>query len=371
MPRIAAIEACTVDIPMRDGLATSRHAYDAIDCLIVRVTLSTGHAGFGETRENKQITGETRASILAAIRDELGPALLGVDAEDLATVHRCMARTMDYNTGAKSAIDMALHDAIGLARGTSVAALLGGAVRGPIKSSKAIGVGGTEAMVARARRYVEDGFETVKIKTGSDADAEKASIAAIREACGPKLNIKLDANQGWSLPEATRFLREVERYDIQVVEQPLPAWDIAGTAELRRRTSIPIMLDEAVHSPEDAFRAISGGACDYVNLKLVKTAGLYPAKRLVGLCESAGVACQIGTLDTSIGSAAAAHLVHACPNIVFAEINGPSRLEFDLATGVEVKNGACIVSDGPGLGIEVDMRRLPFGGREQPRRAAS
>ena len=360
MPTIVAVEVCPLAIPMREALATSRHAYGTMGYAIVRVTLSDGATGYGEARESVHITGETQGGIIEAVRTLLGPALAGHEADDVEGVHARMAAAADFNACAKSGIDMALHDALGHSRGMPVAVLLGGTVRGPIASSKAISVGETGAMVAQARRFVEAGFGTVKIKTGADPVAERTAIAAIRAECGPGLKIKLDANQAWSLPEAASFLREVEGFGIEMVEQPLPAWDLVGSAELRRRTPIPVMLDEGVHSPQDAYRAIAAGACDYVNIKLLKTGGLHPAAKLVAVCESAGIACQIGTLDTSIGSAAAAHLVHARSNIRFAEINGPSRIAFDLATGFAIENGAAQVTARPGLGLEILADRLSF-----------
>jgi L-alanine-DL-glutamate epimerase-like enolase superfamily enzyme len=147
---------------------------------------------------------------------------------------------------------------------------------------------------------------------------------------------------------------------IQMIEQPLPAFDYRGSAELRRRIPMPVMLDEGVRSAQDAFKAIEAGACDYINIKLLKTGGLYPALTLVAVAESAGVACQIGTLDTTIGSAAALHLVHARPAIRFAEINGPSRLSFDLATGFILAKGQANIAPGPGLGVTIDQSRLAF-----------
>jgi L-alanine-DL-glutamate epimerase-like enolase superfamily enzyme len=358
---IASVETTVVSIPMRDPLITSLHAYVDLDYLIVRLRLSDGAEGYGEARESLQITGETAAGLRAAIERVLAPAVIGHDAADLEGLHRRMEAAAAFNTAAKSALDMAAVDAVGRSLGVPACVLLGGAPRGEIASSKAISVAETEAMVAQARRVVAAGFGTLKIKTGVNAAKEIAAIRAIREAVGPTVHLKLDANQGWTLPEAVRFLAEVERCDIQMVEQPLPAWDLVGSAELRRRTPIPVMLDEGVKSIHDAIRAIEAGACDYINIKLLKSGGLYPATKLVAVAESAGIACQVGTLDTSIGSAAGVHLVHARPAIRFAEINGPGRLEFDVASGFNLSDGKASVAAGPGLGILPDVERLPFG----------
>lgn len=355
MARVAEIRAYPVGIPLHDPLATSRKAYDRIDGVLVRITSDGGAQGWGEARESPHITGETRDSILALIQGRLGSALEGADPFDFAGAHARMAAAISRNTAAKSALDMALHDLAGQIAGVPVSCLLGGAPRGPIVSSKAVSVGSAARMVADAKRFVEAGFGTLKIKTGVDASTELAAIAAIRDAVGGGVHLKLDANQGWSLPEATRFLEAAEPFCIQMVEQPLAASDLDGHAELRRRTSIPVMLDESVHSAQDGLRAIERKAADYVNIKLLKTGGLAPARDLAAVCAAAGVACQIGTFDTSIGSAAAVHLVHASPGIRFAEINGPTRLEWDVASGFAVQRGRAVLSEGPGLGVEVNL----------------
>lgn len=357
---IADLQAVAVDLQLKEPLSTSRQTYRALPYVFVRVRLADGSEGFGETRETLQITGETSDGILATILTKLRPIAIGRDAADLEGLHLALASVVDRATSAKSAVDIALYDALGKSTGLPVVALMGGASRGAITSSKAISVGETGDMVGQARRFFAAGFRTFKIKTGVDDAAELAAIDAIRKEFAGEVKLKLDANQAWSLPQAAHFLDRAERFDIQMVEQPLPAWDLAGSAQLRRRTSIPVMLDEAVHGPVDARKAIEANACDYINIKLCKTGGLYPALKVAAIAESAGVACQIGTLDTTVGSAAAVHLVHARPNIRFAEINGPSRLERDVATGFRQANGECDVVPGPGLGIAVDRAFLGF-----------
>lgn len=351
---IASVTCQPLSLPMSGPLTTSRHSYARWDGLMVRVTATDGTEGFGESREAVQITGETLASMAAAVRTRLADAAVGLEPGDTEALHQRMARAVAGNSAAKAALEMAAYDLAGRLSGLPVCRLLGGAPGAPIVSSKAISVAPVAKMIDEARREVAKGFGTLKIKTGVDPVAELEAIAGIRDAVGPDIAFKLDANQGWTLPEATSFLSRAERFDIQMVEQPLPVWDMAGAAELRRRTPIPVMLDEAIKSPQDALRAIDMAAADYFNLKLLKTGGLRPALDIVALAQAAGLSCQIGTLDTSIGSAAAVHLVHARRNICFAEINGPTRLAADIASGFSVVDGCAQVTPGPGLGVTVD-----------------
>ncbi len=355
---ITSVVCQPLSLPMSGPLTTSRHSYARWDGVVVRVTASDGAEGFGESREAVQITGETQASMTAAVNGRLAKAVDGLDPFDIETLHRRMADALAGNSAAKAALEMAVFDLAGRLAGLPVCALLGGAPGDPIPSSKAISVAPADGMVDEARREVGNGFGTLKIKTGVNEVAELEAIARIRDAVGPDVHLKLDANQGWTLPEATTFLAKAERFGIQMVEQPLPVWDMAGAAELRRRTPVPVMLDEAIKSPQDALRAIDMAAADYFNLKLLKTGGLRPALDIIALAQSAGIACQIGTLDTTIGSAAAVHLVHARGALRFAEINGPTRLAADIAQGFSVADGCAQVSPGPGLGIAVDPAAL-------------
>jgi len=353
MSAIARVSTQIARLALHEPLATSIRTYNHLDIVLVQVQSDDGSAGWGEARECRQITGETQAGIVEAVNSYLGPALIGLDPCDINEAHRRMDGVLFANTAAKSAIDMALHDLAGRLSGLPVCTLLGGGPGPPISSSKAVSVGDADSMVDAARRFSDAGFLTLKIKTGVDSECELNAIAAIRDAVGPDVHIKLDANQGWTLPQATDFLAAVQQYGIQMVEQPLAAWDLNGHAELRRRTPIPVMLDEGVHGPRDVLRALEADAADYINIKLIKTGGLAPARELAAICDAAGIMCQIGTLDSTIGSAAAAHLVHACRIIRFAEINGPSRMSSDVAEGFRIDNGHAIISGGPGLGIMV------------------
>ncbi len=360
--KIAALEALGADVVLTEPLATSLKTYDRLPYVFVRVALSDGTVGVGEARESIQITGERGDTIIRTINAVLADAVAGMHPSDLQGIHAAMDRSIVGNTAAKSAVDMAVHDAVGKAYGISAQLVMAGGAGARLPTSKAISVGPIEQMVAQAEHSVQAGFGTLKLKTGINAVSERLAVSAIRAAVGPDVYLKLDANQGWGLQEASAFLSSVEKFDIQMVEQPLPAWDLAGHAALRARTPIPIMLDESVHSPHDATRAIDAGACDYLNIKLVKTGGLYPALKLVAVAQSAGVTCQIGSLDTTIGSAAAIHLARARPDTIrFVEINGPTRLERDFATGYHFSEGTVWVDNAPGLGVLPDWAAIGFG----------
>ncbi|AWM87865.1 dipeptide epimerase [Microvirga sp. 17 mud 1-3] len=352
---ITSMTARLYETVSRDPLTTSLHAGDTRQSyVILKLVTEGGHTGFGEAPSVPFITGETSETMLIALRDYLAPALIGHDIRDIRGLHEAMRQVFPHgNRAAFSAIDMAAHDALGRALGAPVSVLLGGVPRGPVATSRAIGTGPVADMVAAARRNIEAGYTTIKVKVGSHADQELAALRAIREENGPDFRLKIDANQGWTIGEALRFLDKAASYDILAVEQPLAAGDLTGHAELRRRSSIPVMLDESIHGPDDALRAIAIGACDYINIKLPKAGGLYPAAQIAAIAAAAGIVCQIGSLSTTIGTAAAIHLIHAHPVIALPEINWPDRLEKNPAEGFELQRGFASIPEGAGLGVAV------------------
>jgi len=351
---ITSVKAYAVDLPLVAEFVTSRKRYTSLSYIITEVVSSSGFTGYGEAREATQITGETHESILSLITTRFAPALKGMNPFDIEAIHHAMDAVCCGNTAAKSGIDLAVYDLMGKISNQPVCRLLGGKKKADIETSKAIGLGGLDSVIEEAVDLVEQGFSILKIKTGVDPEAEILMIRKIRDTVGENIRLKLDANQGWSLGDAVRVVRAVEECNIEVVEQPLPAWDLKGSAELRRLVTPPIMLDEGIHSPSDVIRIVEAGAADMINIKLIKTGGLYPAQAVNAVAEAAGMICQIGSLDTTIGSAAATHLAMAKSNIRYAEIVGPTRLKRDVAGGLVITGGRVCATDAPGYGITVD-----------------
>jgi len=351
---IESITVCSVDLPLVADFVTSRKIYSTLPYVIIEVTSSSGIKGYGEARESVQITGETIESITGMIKYRFAPKLKGMNPFDIEMIHHVMNCVCCGNSAAKSAVDLAMYDLMGKISHQPVCRLMGGREQTEVETSKAIGVGRLKAVVEEAESLVAQGFSILKIKTGVDPDGEIRMIREIREVVGPDIRLKLDANQGWTLREAVKVVRAVEDLDIEVVEQPLPAWDLKGSAQLRQLITPPVMLDEGIHSPSDVIRIIAAGAADMINIKLIKTGGLYPAQAVNAVSEAAGLVCQIGSLDTSIGSAAAAHLAMAKYNVQYAEIVGPLRLKQDAADGMTISKGKVSLLEKPGFGISID-----------------
>ena len=218
-----------------------------------------------------------------------------------------------------------------------------------------ISVNGIDGMVKDSLRAVDQGFGILKIKVGKEGLKDVERIRAIRQAVGPSVRLRIDANQGWSPKEAVRIIRKMEDLGIEMdlVEQPVNAHDFQGMRYVTSQVYTPILADESVFSVEDAIRIIQKRAADLINIKLMKTGGIYQALKICGIAESFGVECMIGCmLESKIAVSAAAHLAAAKGIITRADLDGPSLCREDPYEGGPVYEGSKIyMNEAYGLGI--------------------
>jgi len=290
---------------------------------------------------------------------EIAPALLGRDPRDRSGALRAVEARITGAPSARAALDIALHDLAARVAGVPVWALLGGRAREVATISRVVSMKAPATMAEDARRHVADGFRTVKLKVGQaeDVPLDVARVAAVRAAVGPDVAIKIDANQGWRTPgTAIRAIRQLVPFDPAYVEQPVDGRDLEGLAEVRRACGVPIMADEAIHGPHEALRAVGLRACDLINIKLMKCGGLLAALTLNAIAETAGIACQVGTMvESAVASAAGLHLALALHNVQTVEMGGPLMLATDLAPLRDYyRRDQATVPDGPGLGLAPD-----------------
>ena len=180
-------------------------------------------------------------------------------------------------------------------------------------------------------------------------------VAAIREAVGPNVQLRVDANQGWEAKEAVRIIRAMEDRGLclDLVEQPVPALDTDGLEHVTRNVETPILADEAVFSPRDAKNIIRRGAADLINIKLMKTGGIWNALQICRMAEESGVECMLGCmLESRLSVAAAAHLAAGQKIITRADLDGPSLCAIDPYEGGPEFDGATIrMTEDAGVGV--------------------
>jgi L-alanine-DL-glutamate epimerase-like enolase superfamily enzyme len=365
MPRmkISAIDIIPVRLPLREPFVIAYGVYPDVQSVLVRVRTDDGAEGWGEATPDPNVTGETWEGVAATLRHHLAPALLGHDARNRERSMLALDARVEGAPAAKAALDIALHDLVSRAAGIPVWQILAGKARETLTISRVISMSEPEAMAAAARRHLESGFRTIKVKVGDPdnplLDAER--VMAVREAVGPEIGIKVDVNQGWRTPGvAIGALRAMAAARPAYIEQPVVWWDLEGLAEVRRQTGAIVMIDEGCHGPRDMLRAVSLRAADLVNIKLMKSGGILQALKLNAIAEAAGISAQVGTMvESSIASAAGLHAAIAMANVRTVEMGGPLMLAEDIGdAGTWYRQDSITVPDRPGLGIEVDVARV-------------
>ena len=246
---------------------------------------------------------------------------------------------------ARCALELALYDRIGCARGLPLWRLLGLPVPKPRPTSFTIAIDTPEAMARMARDLAD--FPVIKVKLGGDGEDE-TRLAAIREA-RPDARLRIDANAGWTYAQAQDYLTRLEPYDLEMIEQPLAKGEIEKMGLLQSQTSIPIVADESVQTMEDVARLADAGVGG-VNIKLMKTGGLTPALRLIRLARERGMRVMLGCMvETSLGVTAMAHLLGLAD---WFDLDGPMLISNDPFDGITYTGGALInLPDRPGIGV--------------------
>ena len=351
----------------RLGRITAERPQPAVEYVIVTIETDEGVVGVGESVTDIGFFGEPIEQVRSLIDFHFGPRLIGADPFD----REKLLHSIEFrgNSCAKAGIDLALHDLIGKALGIPVYQLLGGQVRTRVPVSIEVAGGPPDGMAASCLASMRQGVRAFKAKIGGIPDDDVERIAAMRAAVGPGVSIRADANQGYSVKEAIRFCRLAESrgLGVDLLEQPVTAWDIAGMAHVRASVDTLIEADEAAYSVHDVMNIIRQNAADVINIKIGKAGGLYAAKKIAALAEAAGLKCVLGTA-WGLGPEVAAKLhlaastVGVTDAVEFTEIllhGNPLASPGHEALSVPLDADGCLsVPDRPGLGVELDPARI-------------
>jgi L-alanine-DL-glutamate epimerase-like enolase superfamily enzyme len=358
---IRSIEPIAVSLPMLKPLIMAGETVARADNVLVRLEADDGLIGWGEAASAPTMTGETVASMVAAV-NYLAPVLIGREPGDIAGACAAMEARMYANRGAKAAIEIALHDLAGRATGRPVHALLGNKRRNRLPLLGVIGGGDFDGDLADAAAKKTKGFTAFKIKVGIDGpEKDAARTRAICEVLGSGCLISADANQGFSAEQAIAFVRAVADAGLDFLEQPVAGNGLAGMAAVAAASAVAIGADEGIHCADDIARHHAQGAARGVSLKSIKLggiAGMLEAARLADdLDMRVNVSCKTG--ESSIGCAAALHVAAVMPNVAWGLTLTHTGLAEDVTpTPLPVGGGFAEVPDAPGLGITVDEEKV-------------
>ena len=352
--KITGVDIFVYDLPLASPFRIAIGTMQAANDVLVRIRTDAGLTGVGEACPFPPITGETQASNLAAAK-ALREIVMGRNPLAIERLFRDYGALVHSNPSAAAAFDTALYDILGQLAGLPLFRLLGGDKK-EFESDITVDLDEADVMAARARGFVEDGFETIKIKVGQVRDADLRRLEAIRAAVGGAIKLQIDANQGWSPATARDTLKRMERFDILFVEQPVKASDLIGLRSVKEASPIPVMADEAAFGPADVFTLARAEACDSINIKLMKAGGLGAMIRMAHVAESANMPCMVGCmLESRLGLTAAAHVAGAHDNVVWTDLDGHSSHTVDpVIGGMIFSRGRVTLPETPGIGADVD-----------------
>ncbi len=396
--KIVDIQWHTYRLPFLHSFSTAHSVMTAREGIIVQVTTRQGISGIGEIAPLPAFGGGSFADACALL-----PALVALLHDK--TLHEALdlvlteGKTGNVGASAKRSgapintsrpspsaelaervsilrpvlsiptlcgLEIALLDLIGKTEGRGICTLLspdGSAPRAAVPVNAVIGARATGAAIATAQDARRNGFRCVKLKVGwgTSVHEEIERVAAVRDAIGPATHLRLDANEAWNLEEAIAILSQCVPYDIQFVEQPLKAHDLAGMRTLRQAIPIPVAVDEALHSLESARLVLNSEAADILVIKPQLAGGLRVGQQIIQAATERGVRCVItSTLEAGIGLAAALHLAAASPAVTLECGLATLDLLIDdlLIDDLPVHDGFLGVPTGPGLGVALDWEAL-------------
>ena len=357
--KITKAEIYQIDLPLKEPFIISYHTYASMPAVVIKMYTDEGIIGYGESVPDEHVTGESVHSVFAALSYNLIPAILGEDPRNIKRIHELMDQALVQNGAAKAAIDIACYDILGKASNLPIYTLLGGRKMEQPSIPKVLSILEPEVLAQQAKEALAEGYQEIKMKLGKNPKIDIQRVKAVREAVGDDIPIRVDVNQGWKTVQvAGEAIRSLTPYNVSWVEQPISQMDVSLFKRLKETTLIPLMADESMVTPENLRTLIQDQSVDYINIKLMKSGGIYPSYQLATQAELFGISCQIGSMvESSIASAAAFHLAVSKQNIISTEVSGPTK--FTIDTGNLTYNLPHVnLPAEPGLGISVNEENL-------------
>ena len=333
-----------------------------------------GVVGTGQIRPISpgHFVADTTQSIVAAIKEIYGPAMIGRSIFDIEGINEMFDNRLANNPAARAVLDIAIRDAQGKALNKPVHELIGGCCHPRIPLEWSVSMAeDVQTMIEEARRAVEEyGIKVLCLKMADRRGWKQdvSNFAAVRKALGNEVMIGIDPNCGWTLGDSLLAIEAIKPMGLGYIEQPIARRDLHGMAEIRRAAGgIPVMADEGIFTIQDAMAHAEAHAVDVFCIKLYKVGGLTPAKKIAAIAEASNIQLNCGGLSvqSQLEAAAGAHFYASTPA---SRMMGAAEFVFGLNTNAKdplcpesdfkVENGFVNVPKGPGLGITIDEKLL-------------
>ncbi len=354
--KIVRAEAIPVELQLKEPFMTANETTEVADNVFIRLETETGVVGWGCSTPD-MVTSETKETVLKHFK-VAKQLVIGCDATRINLVNFALDNDLKGNSSLKAGLNIALYDIIGKMAGMPLFRLLGG-YREKIATSVTIGLKPTDLMVEKARQIVSEGFKFIKIKCGVNVEKDVENILAIREAVGSEIKLRLDANEGYSVEDALKIVKNLEKNSvaIELLEQPTKAGYLYSLKDVANQCSVPIMADETALTLRDSVKLVKLEIADMINIKLMKIGGVTNAIKANALAELADVSVMAGCMNESmVAMSAGVHFACAFRNVQYADLDSALDFVNDVARGgARYEEGYVIPSEKPGLGVDVQL----------------
>lgn len=353
MMRISSVSISRLTIPMEPFVIATETCYQTQN-IYIKIQTDQGIFGIGECSAFPMLVGETQDTCFCIGKD-LAKICKGKNPLEIEARLKEFDEYIAFNSTIKSAFDMALYDIAAKEKNQPLYQYLGGDKK-IIQTDVTIGIDSPQKMAEKAIKYISNGVRILKIKLGKNGQEDLERVKLIRQAVGTDIQLRIDANQGWTYATALKTLQAMEQYHIEFCEQPLHHQLDEWLPALRNQVNIPIMADESVFDHVDAERLIKSKGCDYINIKLAKSGGISNAIKIADTAKKFNTPCMLGGMvESRLGLTAKVHLAMAHENIQFYDLDTCllGHLEDPVVGGAVYNQFFLELPDVPGIGADL------------------
>lgn len=359
--RITRLEATPVAVPFHNPELWAYGGRRGLASVLVEMHTDEGLIGLGEAGAYPT------AEIVLAVLDSVEGLVVGESPFDVERISKRIDVVGTWHhvratSPAIAAVEMACWDLVGKACGQPLVNLFGGRVRDSVEAFYYLPRTDPDGLRAAAAEAVGSGFSTGYLKVGwGDPGDDRELVEAARDGGGDRLKLRIDANESWSAGAAVRIINDLERYDLELVEQPVSGRNLDALAYVRNRVGVPLLANEATWTRYDVLACIKHEAADVVSLDNQMDGGLLNLKRGAGICEAAALPVVKHSLgELGVATYAAAHVIASTPNFLYANQSYVALLADDVIAGgpPAYPDGRLPLPDAPGIGVELDRERV-------------